>query len=390
MAAKNSRTSEAKKEAAEKQLADLQQKITDAVDAMTTPESWKDWLTVAAALPQYSFNNQVSLMAQAQERGVEPRAFASFTRWKDAGYSVNKGEKSYRIFGPVKRKLPFEKETGQPLTKEQASERSKSEVLWKPTVVGYKAVPTFEMGQTSAKDLGQIPDDMRPQHLSGPAPEGMWDAFVQFAKDNNTPVHLEPLDSLQGASGYFSHNPRTGEQRIVIGQELDDAAKVKTLIHECAHMHLHVGSEQSRSAKEIEAESTAFIVATRYGLDTSDYSFKYVGGWAGFNADAVKESGPRVVKAAGEILRATSPAESIAESTGSDAEKTSERAAGLATRAQSVESDISYSAASSRPRSMFEELGSQSFKVSRDAAPSAASTMPPRASQMTRTVSPEL
>ena len=30
-----------------------------------------------------------------------------------------------------------------------------------------------------------------------------------------------------------------------------------------------------------EAESTAFIVATLLGLDTSDYSFKYIAGWNG-------------------------------------------------------------------------------------------------------------
>lgn len=33
--------------------------------------------------------------------------------------------------------------------------------------------------------------------------------------------------------------------------------------------------------KEVEAESTAFIVATLLGLDTSDYSFEYIAGWNG-------------------------------------------------------------------------------------------------------------
>lgn len=34
-----------------------------------------------------------------------------------------------------------------------------------------------------------------------------------------------------------------------------------------------------RSSKEIEAESIAYIVANQFGLDTSDYSFGYVGTW---------------------------------------------------------------------------------------------------------------
>ncbi|MCD0693941.1 LtrC, partial [Staphylococcus aureus] len=35
----------------------------------------------------------------------------------------------------------------------------------------------------------------------------------------------------------------------------------------------------SRSLKEIEAESSAYVVANYYGLDTSDYSLGYLSGW---------------------------------------------------------------------------------------------------------------
>lgn len=38
-------------------------------------------------------------------------------------------------------------------------------------------------------------------------------------------------------------------------------------------------NEYLRSTKEIEAESIAYIVANHFGLDTSDYSFGYVGTW---------------------------------------------------------------------------------------------------------------
>ena len=36
----------------------------------------------------------------------------------------------------------------------------------------------------------------------------------------------------------------------------------------------------SRSDKEVQAESVAYIVASRYGIDTSDYSFPYIASWS--------------------------------------------------------------------------------------------------------------
>ena len=33
--------------------------------------------------------------------------------------------------------------------------------------------------------------------------------------------------------------------------------------------------------KKLKPKSTAFIVATLLGLDTSDYSFEYIAGWNG-------------------------------------------------------------------------------------------------------------
>ncbi len=37
--------------------------------------------------------------------------------------------------------------------------------------------------------------------------------------------------------------------------------------------------EYLRSTKEIQAESIAYMVSKHFGLDTSDYSFGYVGTW---------------------------------------------------------------------------------------------------------------
>ena len=47
----------------------------------------------------------------------------------------------------------------------------------------------------------------------------------------------------------------------------------------------------NRETKEVQAESVAFTVCHYYGLDTSDYSFGYIGGWSsGKNLKELKSS----------------------------------------------------------------------------------------------------
>ena len=66
---------------------------------------------------------------------------------------------------------------------------------------------------------------------------------------------------------------------------------MKTAIHEIAHAKLHaikpdekVAPEErkDRHTKEVEAESVAYTVCQRYGIETSDYSFGYIAGWSSY------------------------------------------------------------------------------------------------------------
>ena len=67
-----------------------------------------------------------------------------------------------------------------------------------------------------------------------------------------------------------------------------------------------------RGEKEVEAESTAFLAAAHVGLDTSDYTFGYVTGWAEQAVsttgkaphEIVQATGARVVRAAAQLTTA--------------------------------------------------------------------------------------
>jgi hypothetical protein len=105
-------------------------------------------------------------------------------------------------------------------------------------------------------------------------------------------------------------NPTAKHIRICTeGRDLKQQAK--TAIHEAAHMLLHSsgkGISIPREQKEVEAESVAFIVSAHLGVDTGEYSFGYVAGWAaatGFQHRTVlKHSGKRIQTAARKIIAA--------------------------------------------------------------------------------------
>jgi hypothetical protein len=95
---------------------------------------------------------------------------------------------------------------------------------------------------------------------------------------------------------------RTVQVRV----DMDDAARVKTLAHELAHIEL--GHEDRRSAGlhrgigEVEAESVALMVCASFGLDSTDYTVPYVASWS----SQVKDSSPlEVIRATGERARTT-------------------------------------------------------------------------------------
>jgi hypothetical protein len=115
-------------------------------------------------------------------------------------------------------------------------------------------------------------------------------------------------DRLGGANGQTRFDARA----VVIRGDMDDAAMVKTLIHEAAHVLLHElapGRHLPRHVKEVEAESVAYVVASVHGIGTDSYSFPYVAAWAGERgAKAIAETQGRVAQAAKAII-AISPAE---------------------------------------------------------------------------------
>ncbi|MHB8334280.1 MAG: ImmA/IrrE family metallo-endopeptidase, partial [Acidimicrobiales bacterium] len=155
--------------------------------------------------------------------------------------------------------------------------------------------------QTEGPDLPDVVSK-----LEGLAPDGVFEKLTVFAESIGFRVERpELLDS--GANGDTSH--ASGRIRVVSSNS--EAQQAKTLAHEIGHALLHdpespATKDLTRGLKELEAESIAYVVAQALGMDTSDYSFGYVAGWAGGGPEAIagiKESAARIQKASTAVLK---------------------------------------------------------------------------------------
>lgn len=296
-------------------IAAAQEALAEQVAALRTGEDWQRFLTFQAKLHQYSPNNVLLIHvqhAQAHAGGLvgapEPTYVAGFQTWKAFGRSVMKGQSGYAILAPLagnRRVAVGVAGEDRPLAIGERAEPEETEER-RRQLRGFKISHVFDVSQTTGEP---IPEPTRPQLLRGEAPVGLGAAVLTLIEDRGFSVStVADAAAIGGANGQTNWADRT----VVVREDMDDAAMVKTLLHEAAHVLLHEGSPGqllSRPLKEVEAESVAFVVTSAHGMATDDYSFPYVAGWAGDDpVAAIQATQRRVARAARAILEA-SPAE---------------------------------------------------------------------------------
>jgi antirestriction protein ArdC len=290
-----------------------QAELSTAVGAIVTGDDWRRYLEFQAKMHAYSPNNIMLLVAQHEDRyqaGITPNPspgfIAGFNSWKSLGRMVRKGEKGYAVLAPIsasRRTAVGEDGGSRTLARGEHAGPGETEQR-SGGIRGFKVEHVFESSQTDGEPLPEVP---HPKLLAGEAPEGLGLAVMALIEAHGFSVDTVPdAASIQGANGQTNW----GAKSVVVRADMDDAAMVKTLIHEAAHVMLHlegVGSGLPRPLKEVEAESVAFVVASAHGMPTDDYSFPYVAGWAGGEnpAKAVHATQARVGQAARLIIEAS-------------------------------------------------------------------------------------
>ena len=240
----------------------LSQLLKEGVKDYFQSDTYKQYLTTMSKFHNYSPRNiQLILMQNPEASHV-----ASFKKWKDEfERSVNKGEKSLRIFAPItlKRRDP---KTNEPLLDENGNEQ---------TFMSFKLVPVFDVSQTNGKEL---PKPI--YELEGTYEDygNLYKSAKEVSEANGVPLSFSK--DTKGSNGFYS----VTNNEIVIKQGMSEQQTLKTIFHEMAHSDLHnmeklQETPLKRSTAELQAESVAFVVASHYGLDTSEYSFGYLATW---------------------------------------------------------------------------------------------------------------
>lgn len=259
------------------QVREITDKLEQGIKELFESEKFKEYLTTMSKFYNYSFNNTLLIAMQKPDATL----IAGYTSWqRNFDRHVMKGEKGIKILAPAPYKAQEEREKIDPATQKPVLDADGKPVTETVEVMrpAFKVVSVFDVSQTDGKELPDIAVD----ELTGSVEN--YAAFFEALKQES-PVPISFEDIPGGAKGYFSHV----ENRIAIQEGMSEIQTVKTAIHEIAHAKLHaikpdekVAPEErkDRHTKEVEAESVAYTVCQRYGIETSDYSFGYIAGWS--------------------------------------------------------------------------------------------------------------
>ena len=236
----------------------LQEGIKDYLES----DTYKEYLTAMSKFHNYSPRNIQLILKQNPEASL----VSSYNNWnKNFNRHVNKGEKAIRILAPIQIKKK------DPITKQPILDKDGNVEI----INTYKTVPVFDVSQTSGKELPKLVYDLEGNYQDYAM---LYKSMKEVSEQNGVPIRFEDIGT--GAGGYYSRQ----YNEIVIQKGMSEQQTLKTILHEMAHSELHtidklIDNPLSRSTRELQAESVAFVVSNHYGLDTSSYTFGYLASW---------------------------------------------------------------------------------------------------------------
>ena len=266
-------------------------------------DNWQGYMDCMSKIPDYSANNTILIMLQQikRKRDFSPMVRGYKTWIKDFKRNVVKGTRGYKILAPVM--VPLVKD-GQKVF------RDDGKPVMRPA--NFRAISVFDHRDTEGEPLPQKPDTSHVMaQQDGKVDYMLLNGLLEVAKARKVSVNrCVSKDELGTAHGccWFMNEDGTAS-KIDLREDLTEITEVTVLIHELAHSILHNRDEYEGhsplSIKELEAESTAYLVAKRYGIDTSAKAFDYIIGHNLKDPDlktTMLDAGSRINKAYKEII----------------------------------------------------------------------------------------
>ena len=214
---------------------EAQETLAAEVEVLCSGEDWKAYLTLQARLHAYSPNNVMLIAlqhARAHRTGLvpnpEPSLVAGFHTWRSLGRSVDKGQHGYVVLAPCRydRRVATDRSGSERRLGAREQPGANERVEHRQVLAGFRVEHVFELSQTSG---AAIPEPPRPKLLEGGAPAGLWEAMTRLIEARGFAVALVAgAEAIGGANGQTSFSEHT----VVVRADMDEAARVKTLIHD--------------------------------------------------------------------------------------------------------------------------------------------------------------
>ncbi|PHV57556.1 hypothetical protein CS010_04285 [Streptococcus macedonicus] len=255
-----------------KNTAALNQHLQEGIKDYFDSDNYKNFLEGMSHFNNYSVRNIQLIKAQLPEASM----VASFNEWKKRNGHVNKGEKALYVQAPV---TVIKKDAdGKPIINSETGE--------KETFTYFKPVPVFDISQVSPVEGKKLNlpkmGEVIPSQITKEYYQNVYRSLRDISqKENGIPIRFRELEKSDG-----SYSPKTNEITIKKGMTYEQT--LSTLIHEMAHSELHnkkslterFEGKLTRSSKELQAESIAYVVSNHLGFDTSNDSFAYLASWS--------------------------------------------------------------------------------------------------------------
>lgn len=198
-------------------------------EMMSSGDSFCQYLDVQGRFDRYSVNNAILVSAQMPEATQLKEKAA----WKQSRVYVNKDAQKVVILEPSKE-----------YTREDGSK-----------AVGYNAKEVYDISETSAKDRQEAQEKKAMRELVS-------------ALIDASPVPFVPVADLEMPAYYDSE-----QQSIFIRTGLNEEQLFVSMAKEVSAAVFDFKHNESREASEFKSYCVAYMVSSRYGVDTRGFNF---------------------------------------------------------------------------------------------------------------------
>lgn len=198
-------------------------------EMMSSGDSFRQYLDVQGRFDRYSVNNAILVSAQMPEATQLKEKAA----WKQSRVYVNKDAKKVVILEPSKE-----------YTRDDGSK-----------AVGYNAKEVYDISETSAKDRQEAQEKKSMRELVS-------------ALIDASPVPFVPVADLEMPAYYDSE-----QQSIFIRTGLNEEQLFVSMAKEVSAAVFDFKHNESREASEFKSYCVAYMISSRYGVDTRGFNF---------------------------------------------------------------------------------------------------------------------